>query len=500
MILAAPLKTCAPKPCSGWKWVRVRISSRGPAKSLAISSTLAPFAGPMPVSMTSAESSPRTIPIFGARGTRLSPTTKTPLAISLSALASTFGGGGVSSMGLFEFVVREGMGRQNAVAWGRGRFSGSKADFPAPRNAPGSIKNDDEHEKRESAVAQSCRRGEVNPVDRKAHLGLAQGFGQSRYGERADNRAGQAARSADHQHRDDEEGQVEIVGLDPNRAEKMREQHAGDAAQEGAEGEGDPAMAHDIDARGPRRDFILARGAQQQSGARFLIGEGDRNGDGGPDRRGPEANIVGQPHERVLTTGDRGPVAQPDINDDQNRERRNARGNAGEAHERKANESPDHSRARSTGERASGCGPMLLSQELRQIWQEHRLLARGHRQERGHIGGHRHEADLAKRDHPPIARQDIKANDAHQHDEGLRRAPLKNDRREGRGACDHNDERDEEDQGRETRCALPDRACHMRCRRLRDGKRPSGRTIRTSATARKTNASRNGRSASGSRA
>src|ERR1700685_3522368 len=153
MILATPLKTCAPKPCSGWKWVRVKVSGRDPAKSLAISSTLAPFAGPMPVSMTSAESSPRTIPIFGARGTRLSPTTKTPLAISLSALASTFGGGGVSSMGLFEFVVREGIGRQNLVVSGRGHFSRRKADFASPRNAFGAIKNDDEHEQGESTIA-----------------------------------------------------------------------------------------------------------------------------------------------------------------------------------------------------------------------------------------------------------------------------------------------------------------------------------------------------------
>src|ERR1700728_4656472 len=150
MILAAPLKTCAPKPCSGWKWVRVKVTGRAPAKSLAISSTLAPFAGPMPVSMTSAESSPRTIPIFGARGTRLSPMTKTALAISLSALGSTFGGGGVSSIGLFEFVVR---GGRNVFASGHGGASRRKADFTAPRNALGSIKNDDEHQKRQSAVA-----------------------------------------------------------------------------------------------------------------------------------------------------------------------------------------------------------------------------------------------------------------------------------------------------------------------------------------------------------
>src|SRR5277367_2917798 len=168
MILAAPLKTCAPKPCSGWKWVRVRVSGRDPAKSLAISSTLAPFAGPMPVSMTSAASSPRTIPIFGTNGTRLSPMTKTPLAISLSALGSTFGGGGVSSMGLFEFVVREGVGRRDVIASGHGRTSRRKADFAAPRNAFGPIKNNDEHEKRQSAVAESSRRGEVHPADRKA--------------------------------------------------------------------------------------------------------------------------------------------------------------------------------------------------------------------------------------------------------------------------------------------------------------------------------------------
>ena len=70
--------------------------------------------------------------------------------------------------------------------------------FTASRNALGSIKDDDEHEKRESAVVQSSRRGKVRPADRKAHLRLAQRFGQSRYGDRVDNRAGQAARPADH--------------------------------------------------------------------------------------------------------------------------------------------------------------------------------------------------------------------------------------------------------------------------------------------------------------
>src|SRR6202012_1399583 len=176
------------------------MSGRDPAKSLATSSTLAPFAGPSPVSMTSAESSPRMMPIFGTRGIRLSPMTKTPSAISLSALGSTFGGGGVSSMGLFEFVVRGGIGRDD-VASGRGRTSRRKADFAAPRNAFGSIQNDNEHEKRESAVAESGRRGEMNPADRKARFRLAQRFGESRYGERADNRASQAARPTDHQHR-----------------------------------------------------------------------------------------------------------------------------------------------------------------------------------------------------------------------------------------------------------------------------------------------------------
>src|SRR5580700_7189728 len=120
------------------------MSARDPAKSLAISSTLAPFVGPMPVSMTSAESSPRTIPIFGTKGIRLSPMTNTPLAISRSALGSTFGGGGVSSIGLFEFVVRGGVERRGVAASGHGRAWQRKADFAAPRNALGPIKNDDE--------------------------------------------------------------------------------------------------------------------------------------------------------------------------------------------------------------------------------------------------------------------------------------------------------------------------------------------------------------------
>src|SRR5580692_537956 len=129
------------------------MSARDPAKSLAISSTLAPFVGPMPVSMTSAESSPRTIPIFGTKGIRLSPMTKTPLAISLSALGSTFGGGGESSMSLIAFVVREGVSRRGVAASGHGRASRRKADFAAARNALGPIENDDEHEQSQSAVA-----------------------------------------------------------------------------------------------------------------------------------------------------------------------------------------------------------------------------------------------------------------------------------------------------------------------------------------------------------
>src|ERR1700733_5273419 len=336
------------------------MSGRGPARSLATSSTFAPFAGPMPVSMTRAASSPRTIPMFGTKGIRLSPMTKTPLAISLSALVSTFGGGGVSSMGLFEFVVRGRGGRRDVVASGHGDRARRKADFAASSNALRSIKNDDEHEKRESAVAQSGGRGEMHPAERKARFGLAQQFGQQRYRQRAHNCTGQAARPADHQHREDEEGQVEIVGLDPNRAEKMREQHAGNTAQESAEREGDPTMAHDVDASGLRRDFVLARGAQQQSTARFLVGEGDGDGADGPDGCGPKANVVGQPHERILAASDRGPVAESDINDDQNRERCDACRNAGEAHERKANERADHGRCRSASESSRGRWPMLL--------------------------------------------------------------------------------------------------------------------------------------------
>ena len=45
---AAPLKACAPKPCSGWKCVSVRISRRAAGERLAASSTFRPLTGPMP--------------------------------------------------------------------------------------------------------------------------------------------------------------------------------------------------------------------------------------------------------------------------------------------------------------------------------------------------------------------------------------------------------------------------------------------------------------------
>ena len=81
-------------------------------------------------------------------------------------------------MDLFAFVLRGGSGGGTSVASGHGRALRRKADFAAPRNALGSIKNDDEHEQRESAVAQSGRRGETLSADRKADLGLRNSFGQ----------------------------------------------------------------------------------------------------------------------------------------------------------------------------------------------------------------------------------------------------------------------------------------------------------------------------------
>ena len=79
---------------------------------------------------------------------------------------------------------------------------------------------------------------------------LPQELGQRGDDERAEHRAGQAAHPADDQHRDDQEGEVEVEGLDPHRAEEMREQHAGDAGEEAADDEGDQPMADDVDAGG----------------------------------------------------------------------------------------------------------------------------------------------------------------------------------------------------------------------------------------------------------
>ena len=136
----------------GWKWVGSGSAAR-PRQVFGDLKHLGPVRGPHARINDERRVVSETIPIFGTKGTRLSPMTKTPLAISLSALGSTFGGGGVSSMSLIAFVVREGVSRRDVVASGHGHNSRRKADFAAPRNALGSIKNDDEHEKRESAVA-----------------------------------------------------------------------------------------------------------------------------------------------------------------------------------------------------------------------------------------------------------------------------------------------------------------------------------------------------------
>ena len=99
--------------------------------------------------------------------------------------------------------------------------------------------------------------------------------------------------------------------------------------RKGGDDEGDQAMADDIDAGGLRRRLVFARSAQLQRRARLLIGESDDDGGQRPAERGPKIDIGRQAHERILPAGDRGPVAEHDIDDDQHREGRDARGNAG---------------------------------------------------------------------------------------------------------------------------------------------------------------------------
>ena len=108
-------------------------------------------------------------------------------------------------------------------------------DLPAAGNAVRPEEDDQEHQEREHRVAKPAGRRNRRRPDGDADFRLAHQLREQRDDDRAGDRAGQAAHAADHQHGDDQEGEVEIEGLDPHRAEEMREQHAGDAGQEGAD-------------------------------------------------------------------------------------------------------------------------------------------------------------------------------------------------------------------------------------------------------------------------
>ena len=128
-------------------------------------------------------------------------------------------------------------------------------------------------------------------ADRETDLGLTQHFRQRGNDDGAGHRAGETATAADHQHGDDQEGEVKVEVLDPHDAKEMAEQHAGHAGEEGGDDERDQAMADDVDAGGLRRGFVLARGAQQQGRARLLIGKGDHDCRNRPGESGPQVDI-----------------------------------------------------------------------------------------------------------------------------------------------------------------------------------------------------------------
>ena len=170
-----------------------------------------------------------------------------------------------------------------------------------------------------------------------AALGLGEERVDGADGQGSDDGAPEAGRAADHEHRQREEGEVQIDGLGIY-GKQVDVEAAREPGQRARQHERDQPLAIHGHPNRARRRGVFARRAQQPAEPAASVCERDHHGERCPERGLQEPCRLRDRGERVQTRPDLFPVAQDVVRDLEDAERRDPCSQAGEAHQRQADD------------------------------------------------------------------------------------------------------------------------------------------------------------------
>src|SRR5450755_4310993 len=188
-------------------------------------------------------------------------------------------------------------------------------EFPVAGEAGGQVHQDDDCDDADRDLLNSIGQRDRKAAEADAFFQVAKQLDQGRNHDDASNRAAETIHTADHQHRQSDEGGAQIERARVHDAQEVRIERAGDADDEGADNEGDQSFADDVDSGSARRYRLIAGGAQRQAGAGNRVEIGDRDGDRGAKPSVPDIHGGRRADDRALPARDRIPV-RIDIVDD----------------------------------------------------------------------------------------------------------------------------------------------------------------------------------------
>jgi hypothetical protein len=195
-------------------------------------------------------------------------------------------------------------------------------NFAAARQ-PGRTEDQDQgHDDAEADFLRAFGQPEMSRSKCKAGLERSQNLDHERDHDDTDDRAAEAAEAADHQHRERDEGQVEVKHVDRQHAKKMRVQTAADADEKGADYKGNEAHANNFDRTGRGRDVIVARGAEHQPEPRVLEQECAEHSEKNEHEDRPRAVERWNTDNRTRSPRHRLPIGIDAVDDGQKREGR----------------------------------------------------------------------------------------------------------------------------------------------------------------------------------
>ena len=268
---------------------------------------------------------------------------------------------------------------------------------------------------------------------------------------------------------------------------------------EGTEYETAPAQDRNVGTHGRGGRLVVAHGAQQQAGARFLEPHRHRDHGAGGQQGEVQVGRPGNSEQGTRPIGHRTPVHHDGVQHDQQGKGRDHRGRVGQAHQRIRQQRRHGGGDQGAGQHAQVGREFGGRQQRIQIRQGHAFHLDRNGQHRRRIGTYAHEPHVRKGENAGIPHERLQAQHQDQVDE-----------QQGDNAFEHPDVQQIRGQGqRQQRQHQQERGdygtpaqasrTHVRCPVAGPATRPCGRHNRMAMTMLKVKASRKASSCCGSR-